>query len=87
MRPAPLLAALALPLATSGLAHAQQADTHAVVGARVMTVSGATHERATIVIRDGLIEAVGPGVTPPPGARILDGSGAGRQPGRQRPGR
>ncbi len=78
MRRLPLTAALALaPLA----AQAQQADTHAIVGARVVTVSGPVHERATIVMRDGLITSVGPDVTPPPGARVLDGKGLVVTPG------
>ena len=78
MRRLSLLAALALaPLA----ARAQQADTHAIVGARVVTVSGPVHERATVVMRDGLIEAVGPDVTPPPGARVIDGKGLAVTPG------
>jgi hypothetical protein len=72
-----LAAALTLP----ATAPAQQADTHAIVGARVLTVSGAAYERATIVLRDGLIEAVGPDVTPPPGARVLDGAGLVVTPG------
>jgi imidazolonepropionase-like amidohydrolase len=77
MRSLPLLAALALPAG----AFAQQADTHAIVGARVLTVSGASWERATIVMRDGLIEAVGPDAAPPPGARVLDGTGLVVTPG------
>jgi len=78
MRRLPLLTALALapfPI------HAQQADTHAIVGARVITVSGPVYERATIVMRDGLITAVGPDVTPPPGARLIDGKGLVVTPG------
>jgi imidazolonepropionase-like amidohydrolase len=70
-------AALAVPATTL----AQQADSHAIVGARVLTVSGASYERATIVMRDGLITAVGPDVTPPPGARVLDGTGLVVTPG------
>ena len=54
MRPLSILAAaLALP----ATALARQADSHAIVGARVLTVSGASYARATIVIRDGFIEA------------------------------
>jgi imidazolonepropionase-like amidohydrolase len=73
-----LLATLALaPLA----AQAQQADTHAIVGARVITVSGPAWDSATVVMRDGLISAVGPDVTPPPGARVIDGKGLVVTPG------
>ncbi len=70
-------AALALP----GPAPAQQADTHAIVGARVLTVSGPSYARATVVIRDGLIEAVGEEVVAPPGARVIDGAGLVVTPG------
>ncbi len=76
----PLLLAVAA-LALPGSSAAQQADTHAVVGARVLTVSGAAYERATVVVRDGLIAAVGPDVSPPPGARVLDGTGLVVTPG------
>ncbi len=78
MRRLPLIATLAL---SPALAHAQQADTHAIVGARVITVSGPAYERATIVMRDGLITAVGPDVTPPAGARVIDGKGLVVTPG------
>lgn len=73
-----LAAALAMPAAA---AHPQQSDTHAIVGARVLTVSGATLDRGTVVLRDGLIEAVGPDLAPPQGARILDGTGLVVTPG------
>src|SRR6185436_13485051 len=59
----------------------QQADTHAIVGARVITVSGAVYDSATVVMRDGLITAVGPAVTPPPGARVIEGKGLVVTPG------
>ena len=62
-------------------AGAQQADTHAIVGARVITVSGPVYDSATLVMRDGLIEAVGPDVAPPPGARVIDGKGLTVTPG------
>lgn len=45
-------------------------DTHALVGVRVITEPGRVLESATLVIRDGVIEAVGPDIEPPPDARI-----------------
>lgn len=45
---------------------------HALTGARVVTAPGKAEENATIVLRDGLIEAVGAGLTPPPDARVWD---------------
>ena len=78
MRRLPLVVVLTLaPLAAS----AQQADTHAIVGARVITVSGPVYDSATVVMRDGLITAVGPDVTPPPGARVIQGKGLVVTPG------
>ncbi|MFN8091741.1 MAG: amidohydrolase family protein [Vicinamibacteria bacterium] len=73
--PAALAALAALPAA------AQQADTHAIVGARVVTASGPVYEKATVVMRDGLITAVGPDVAVPPGARVIDGTGLVVTPG------
>ncbi|HVV00517.1 MAG TPA: amidohydrolase family protein, partial [Verrucomicrobiae bacterium] len=43
---------------------------HALVGGRVITEPGKILENATILIRDGNIEAVGANVSPPPDARI-----------------
>jgi imidazolonepropionase-like amidohydrolase len=62
-------------------ARAEKEDVYAVVGARVLTVSGAVHASATVVIRDGLIEAVGPEVAPPAEARVYDAKGWTLTPG------
>ena len=43
---------------------------HALVGARVVLKPGLTNENATILIRDGKIEAVGQNISPPADARI-----------------
>lgn len=56
-------------------------DVYAITNARVVTVSGATIERGTVVIRDGLITAVGAGVNAPPDARTIDGTGLTVYPG------
>jgi imidazolonepropionase-like amidohydrolase len=56
-------------------------DTYAITNARIATVSGATIERGTVVIRNGLISAVGANVTVPPDARIVDGNGLTVYPG------
>ena len=82
MRRLPLVVVLSLAPIAAG---AQQADTHAIVGARVITVSGPVYDSATLVMRDGLITAVGPDVTPPPGARVTSGKGLGLGGGRGRP--
>jgi imidazolonepropionase-like amidohydrolase len=47
----------------------------ALTNARIETVTKGTIERGTVVIRDGVIEAVGASVTPPADARVVDLSG------------
>ena len=54
---------------------------HALTGARVVTAPGQVIEDATIVIRDGVIEAVGRNVQAPAGARVWDMSGTTVYPG------
>ena len=56
-------------------------DTYAITNARVVTVTGATIDRGTIVIRDGLIVTVGPSATAPADARVIDGTGLTVYPG------
>ncbi len=47
----------------------------AVSGARVVVAPGQVLPEATVVIRDGLIEEIGPEVKPPPGALVMDAKG------------
>lgn len=56
-------------------------DTYAITNARIVTVSGPATERGTVVIRDGLITAVGANAAAPADARILDGTGLTIYPG------
>jgi len=56
-------------------------NVYAITNARIVTVSGATIERGTVVIRDGLIAAVGANVAAPPDARPIDGTGLTVYPG------
>jgi imidazolonepropionase-like amidohydrolase len=56
-------------------------DTYAITGARIVTVSGAEIPRGTVVIRNGLIHAVGANVNAPADARIIDGTGLTIYPG------
>jgi len=70
------LAALCLPAIAQS-----RTDTFAITNARVVTVSGATIERGTIVVRNGLIESVGANVRVPADARIIDGAGLTVYPG------
>ena len=56
-------------------------DTYAITNARIVTVSGPTIERGTVVVRNGLIVAVGANVNAPSDARIIDGAGLTVYPG------
>ena len=56
-------------------------ETYAITNARIATASGPIIERGTIVIRDGLIAAVGPNVNAPADARVIDGTGLTVYPG------
>ncbi len=53
----------------------------AITNARIIPVAGAPIEKGTIVIRRGIIEAVGANVTVPGDARIVDASGLTVYPG------
>src|SRR5437764_7214265 len=53
----------------------------AVTGAKVVVAPGQVLAKATVVIRDGLIEAVGPDIKPPPDALLIDGTGLTVYPG------
>ena len=53
----------------------------AITNAKIVPVTRPVIDRGTIVIRDGRIEAVGAGVTVPPGARVIDAAGQEVYPG------
>src|SRR5919107_811517 len=65
------------------LASAQRSaiDTYAITNARIVTVSGPTIERGTVVVRNGLIAAAGANVSAPSDARVIDGAGLTVYPG------
>jgi len=54
---------------------------HALVGARVVTAPGQVLTNATIVVRNGMVAAVGAGMAPPAGARVWDLKGLTVYPG------
>lgn len=56
-------------------------STWAIEGARIEPVSGPTIAKGTVVIREGLILAVGANVATPPDARVIDGTGLTVYPG------
>lgn len=62
-------------------AEAAKTPSYAITKARVVTVSGAVLENATVVLRDGVVVDVGPSVTIPKDARVIDGSGLTLTPG------
>jgi imidazolonepropionase-like amidohydrolase len=80
-RGAVLFAVVATVVAAVAVTAAGREETYAIVGARVMPVSGPVLDRATVVMRGGLIESVGAGITVPPGARIIEGAGLTLTPG------
>jgi imidazolonepropionase-like amidohydrolase len=63
--------------------HAQRnaIETYAITGARIVPVSGVVIERGTIIIRNGLIAAVGAEARAPADARVIDGTGLTVYPG------
>ena len=71
------LAAATAAVATfaAPLSAAEPVRVHALVGATVIVGPGETIPKATLIIRDGRIEAVGASVSPPADARIWDLSG------------
>lgn len=74
---------LLLPFFSTIKSDAQRSgiDTYAITNARIVPVSGPVIERGTVVIRDGLIAAVGPNVSAPADARLIDGTGLTVYPG------
>ncbi|MEZ4456108.1 MAG: amidohydrolase family protein [Gemmatimonadales bacterium] len=62
-------------------AAAAQSDVWALTNVRIQTVTRGVIDKGTIVIRNGLIEAVGPSVPIPADARVLDWSGRTVSPG------
>jgi len=76
----PALAVL-MPLAPLNLSAQFEGRTYAITGARIVPVSGDVMESGTIVLRGGLIEALGPDVTPPADAIVIDGDSLTVYPG------
>lgn len=73
------IVAAALAFGLAGRAEAPRA--YAITGARIVTVSGAPIQSGTIVMRNGIIEAVGAGVAAPADAVAIDGAGMTVYPG------
>src|SRR5262245_61106504 len=75
-----VLIALAVALTSAG-AIADAPHVYAITGARIVTAAGAPLPSGTVVIRNGMIEAVGASVTVPPDAVVVDAKGASVYPG------
>jgi len=56
-------------------------DAYAIKGGTVVTVTGATIQKGTVIIRNGLIEAVGADIPIPGDARVIDATGMTVYPG------
>ncbi len=78
------LFALGLTFALLSLPPAARPDeppVFAITNARVIPVAGAPIEKGTVVLRNGIIEAVGTNVAVPPDARVFDATGMTVYPG------
>ncbi len=72
---------LPVMLCASAVLLAEGPAVYAIHDARVIRVSGPPLEHASVVVRNGLIEAVGENITPPADAWIIEGRGLTVYPG------
>lgn len=73
---------ITLLIALPAMAQAKrETASYAIRNAKIVTVSGATIERGTVVIKDGKIAAVGANVTIPRDAKVIEGTGLSVYPG------
>jgi imidazolonepropionase-like amidohydrolase len=75
------LIALSVVLGSPVAAQTRGPDAYAITNARIVPGTGATIPRGTIVIRNGLIAAVGANAAVPADARVIDGAGLTVYPG------
>ncbi len=73
--------AVSVVMLTAVAVFAERPRVYCIQGATLVSAPGDTIENGTIVIRDGLIEAVGADVTAPPDAVVIDGEGLWVYPG------
>ncbi|MFZ0594443.1 MAG: amidohydrolase, partial [Bryobacteraceae bacterium] len=76
-----ILRGVAAALVCSALVHGEVPSAIAIKDAHVVTVSGPDLPKATVLLRDGLIEDVGPNLTVPADAWVIDGNGLTVYPG------
>ncbi len=72
---------IGLALVFASFVYAEAPGVIAIRNARVVTVSGPTLDKATVVVRDGLIQDVGQNVSVPADAWIIEGEGLTVYPG------
>src|SRR5262245_2283122 len=77
----PSFAALCALALAAPQALADKVPVYALTGGRVVTVSGAVQDGATVLLRAGVVEAVGTGVKIPADARVIDVKGQTLTPG------
>lgn len=70
-----LAAFLTATTSSSRPTRAESPDIYALTGARVVVSPGEVIDGGTVVVRDGLIEAVGRAIEPPPDATLIDLTG------------
>ncbi|MEX1127669.1 MAG: amidohydrolase family protein [Vicinamibacterales bacterium] len=73
--------ALAIAAALAVGASADAPHIYAITGARIVPVSGATIASGTVIIRNGLIDAVGASIQAPADAQVIEGKGLTVYPG------
>ena len=76
-----VLLTLITEFAPAARAQRSAIETYAITNARIVPVSGPVIERGTVVIRNGLIAAVGAQLGAPVDARVIDGTGLTIYPG------
>jgi imidazolonepropionase-like amidohydrolase len=81
MRSRPLSSLLLLLILVPLAAHAQAPGVYAITGGTVHPASGPDIPNGVVIVRDGLIEAVGANVAIPPDASIIDAKGSHVYPG------
>ena len=67
-----LLSLASALLVAPGSTHADRPLTYAITGARIVAAPGKVIDKGTVVLRDGLIEAVGANVAVPPDAERIE---------------
>ena len=77
----PALIALGALLASPLAAQPRGPDAYAITNARIVPGSGAVIPRGTVIVRNGLITAVGANPAVPADARVIDGNGLSVYPG------